>query len=131
MKHALLSLLLLSFLSSEAFAKSCKNSQPCGNSCISWNKTCRIGSAPSYSAPSRLTAPTVKESSASTVGGQQVVMPLTDAAFVMGAPSMTATKLRRLKLEDSFMVFQKQGPWVRITPTNLAPEWVHSDYLTP
>jgi len=29
-------------LSTNAFAKVCKKGQPCGNSCIPWNKTCRI-----------------------------------------------------------------------------------------
>ncbi|CAM2737659.1 SH3 domain-containing protein [Pseudoalteromonas distincta] len=32
---------LLFTLSSEA--KNCRKGQPCGNSCISWKKTCRIG----------------------------------------------------------------------------------------
>ena len=26
-------------------AKNCRKGQPCGNSCISWKKTCRIGSS--------------------------------------------------------------------------------------
>ncbi|MBO2548356.1 SH3 domain-containing protein [Shewanella algae] len=29
-------------------AKNCKKGQPCGNSCISWKKTCRIGSTSAY-----------------------------------------------------------------------------------
>lgn len=37
-----------------AVAANCKKGQPCGNSCISWNKVCRIGaSAPAYNAGSR------------------------------------------------------------------------------
>lgn len=36
-----------------AEAKDCKNSQPCGNSCISWSKTCHVGSGNSKYAPPR------------------------------------------------------------------------------
>ena len=34
---------------SDALAKNCKKGIPCGNSCISANKVCRIGTANSYS----------------------------------------------------------------------------------
>jgi hypothetical protein len=44
--------LLISFLTD---AKNCKKSQPCGNSCISWNKVCRIGTSSVY-------VPTVEKS---------------------------------------------------------------------
>ncbi len=47
-----------------AEAKNCKNSQPCGNSCISWSKTCHVGSGSStYTPPrtsSKSSAPTPK-----------------------------------------------------------------------
>ncbi len=33
---------ILFFLSKGVIAKNCKKGQPCGNSCISWSKTCRI-----------------------------------------------------------------------------------------
>ncbi|WP_326511238.1 hypothetical protein, partial [Aeromonas caviae] len=54
----LLSLLIL--LISPAHAKNCKKGQPCGNSCISWSKTCRINTyshqlvAPSTSSTSKV-----------------------------------------------------------------------------
>ncbi|MBL4263594.1 SH3 domain-containing protein [Vibrio fluvialis] len=42
-----------------AQAKSCKKGQPCGNSCISWKKTCRIGTSSSKSyLPSKSTVST-------------------------------------------------------------------------
>ncbi|MGR2880891.1 hypothetical protein ABMX65_03535 [Vibrio vulnificus] len=34
-----------------AQAKVCKKGQPCGNSCISWKKTCHKGTYSSYSSP--------------------------------------------------------------------------------
>lgn len=41
----ILVLLLISF---HVDAKNCKKGQSCGNSCISWNKICRIGTSPDY-----------------------------------------------------------------------------------
>lgn len=64
---------LLAMLPTQSHAKNCKNSQPCGNSCISWSKTCRVGTpaykpAPAYRpaqdyryAPAR-SAPTCRNS---------------------------------------------------------------------
>ncbi|WP_432467607.1 hypothetical protein [Agarivorans sp. Z349TD_8] len=40
--NILIHFLFFILLSTSAFAKVCKKGQPCGNSCISWNKTCRI-----------------------------------------------------------------------------------------
>ncbi|CAH9058199.1 hypothetical protein PSECIP111854_02152 [Pseudoalteromonas sp. CIP111854] len=41
MKIVIVSFIFL-LLSTSAIAKVCKKGQPCGNSCISWNKTCRL-----------------------------------------------------------------------------------------
>lgn len=41
MKIVIVSFIFL-LLSTSAIAKVCKKEQPCGNSCISWNKTCRL-----------------------------------------------------------------------------------------
>ncbi|MGL6010643.1 MAG: SH3 domain-containing protein, partial [Shewanella oncorhynchi] len=35
----------MSNLTSVTYAKNCKKGQPCGNSCISWNKTCHVGTS--------------------------------------------------------------------------------------
>ncbi|MDS1911627.1 SH3 domain-containing protein [Vibrio parahaemolyticus] len=37
-------LVLISMFGFTVEAKVCKKGQPCGNSCISWKKTCRVGS---------------------------------------------------------------------------------------
>ncbi|HAS6966926.1 TPA: SH3 domain-containing protein [Vibrio parahaemolyticus] len=37
-------LVLISMFGFSVEAKVCKKGQPCGNSCISWKKTCRVGS---------------------------------------------------------------------------------------
>lgn len=41
--------LALTLQSGASWSANCKKGKPCGNSCISWDKTCRIGS--SYSPP--------------------------------------------------------------------------------
>ncbi|MGL5471576.1 MAG: SH3 domain-containing protein [Shewanella sp.] len=50
-------------------AKSCKKGQPCGNSCISWNKTCRIGtySSNNYTSKSATRNPQQKYTSQNTI----------------------------------------------------------------
>ncbi|QSX31092.1 SH3 domain-containing protein [Shewanella cyperi] len=48
MKHKIFLVFLLGLtIGFNAQAKNCKKGQPCGNSCISWKKTCRIGTYPS------------------------------------------------------------------------------------
>jgi len=43
-------------------AKNCKKGQPCGNSCISWDKTCRVGSSgASTPSPSHRNLPAVSD----------------------------------------------------------------------
>ncbi len=43
-------LIIISLLISQlVFAKNCTKGQPCGNSCISWKKTCHVGSYSSTS----------------------------------------------------------------------------------
>ena len=44
-RSALLIFLSIFSFSAIVHAKNCKKSQRCGNSCISWNKTCHIGRA--------------------------------------------------------------------------------------
>ncbi|GAA0791110.1 MULTISPECIES: hypothetical protein [Pseudomonadati] len=44
MKYIFL-VILSFFISLQAEAKNCKKGQPCGNSCISWNKICRVDSS--------------------------------------------------------------------------------------
>jgi LysM repeat protein len=43
-------ILLLLLMGNTADAKNCKRGQPCGNTCISWSKTCHVGRS-SYSPP--------------------------------------------------------------------------------
>lgn len=48
----LLVLLACLLVAAPTFAKNCKKGQPCGNSCISWSKVCRIGTGSSSSSSS-------------------------------------------------------------------------------
>jgi len=59
MKHVVALLGILVMLAAlPAEAKNCKKGQPCGNSCISWSKTCHIGtSSPKSSSKSTTTSP--------------------------------------------------------------------------
>jgi hypothetical protein len=54
-------------------AKSCKKDQPCGNSCISWNKTCHIAtpSTPPAASAASSASPNAP-SSAAPSGGETV-----------------------------------------------------------
>jgi hypothetical protein len=61
--------------------KSCKKGQPCGNSCISWSKTCRIGG----SAP----APSADRPAASTRGVVQSGSAAADAPWVGSSKGST------------------------------------------
>lgn len=53
---------------SEALAKNCKKGIPCGNSCISANKVCRIGTTNSYSTKSYSNKSTSSNSKKSLYG---------------------------------------------------------------
>ncbi len=58
-KYKILLVLFLGFtFGFNAQAKNCKKGQPCGNSCISWKKTCRIGtySSNTYTSPKSSTS---------------------------------------------------------------------------
>tara|TARA_B110000196_G_C21115664_1_gene650360 strand:- start:853 stop:1278 length:426 start_codon:yes stop_codon:yes gene_type:complete len=41
--NSVLTLMFCLLITFSSEAKNCKKGQPCGNSCISWKKTCRIG----------------------------------------------------------------------------------------
>lgn len=148
MKTTLLSLLLLSAFSTEAFAKNCRNSQPCGNSCISWNKTCRIGTTSTYRPPSSsdtsyrsysLPATVAPAAQPATSPSRQDVAPpaiqqstlfaQTDAAFVFELPSRSARRVRRLVFGEQVTVYESLGEWMRISAAGSPEEWVIGAYL--
>jgi hypothetical protein len=148
MKIALISILLFSALSFEAFAKNCKNSQPCGNSCISWSKTCRIGSSStcqipakpstsyrSYSAPAtpsqaiQPAVPIYRQNVQPPSNQQARLFAQTDAAFVFELPSRSANRIRRLTFDEQVAVYETLGEWSRISAAGTMEEWVISAYL--
>lgn len=73
---------ILTLLAGDAEAqKHCKKGQPCGNSCISWSKTCRIGGGSS--------APSSDRPAASTRGVVQAGVAAADAPWVASAKGST------------------------------------------
>lgn len=122
MKTLALSLALLGLFSTDAWSKNCRNSQPCGNSCISWNKTCRIGT-PSYVAPAppvRTQLP-AKPHEASTTSGLYVQ---DDDTYSVSSPAHNARRLRRLTFGEMVRVYQQIGDWIRISEPGQPNEWL-------
>jgi len=143
-------LLLVVISGPNVWAKNCKKGQPCGNSCISWNKTCRIGgSSYNYTPP----APATRSLYTPTPKPTQIVAPpqvdqstekiditprdtdaesqfaQTDAAFVYALPSRSAKRIRRLVFGEKVSVYESLGGWSRISPTSASEEWVQQIYL--
>lgn len=134
-----------------AWAKNCKKGQPCGNSCISWNKTCRIGGGTSYNytppapatrslytpapTPSQIVSPPRAAQSTKKIdvtphdSNAESQFAQTDAAFVYALPSRSAKRIRRLAFGEQVSVYETLGEWSRISPTNAGEEWVQQIYL--
>jgi|SynMetStandDraft_1070027.scaffolds.fasta_scaffold13728_1 hypothetical protein len=121
-------LALLGLITSDAWAKNCRNSQPCGNSCISWNKTCRIGSS-SYVSPT----PTVRTQPSATsyeaVSASDLYVQ-GDDTYSVSAPAHTARRLRRLAFGEIVRPYQQIGDWIRISEAGQPDEWVIRQSLT-
>lgn len=88
-------LLLSAMLVAPAEAKNCPNSQPCGNSCISWSKTCHVGSGRStYTPPAPNPKPSPKanayEPPAKSVFADPDDEPQTQAQVDPAAPPQAA-----------------------------------------
>jgi len=127
-------------------AKQCRKGQPCGNSCISWNKVCRSGSGSSYSSSYRSTpspAPVPTSVSAPTAPSRLMSAPVAPAA--VAAPPSQATQTRRLVKVDAAVFewpehdapvlgmitakstvveYRRHKGWIRITPENARSEWM-------
>lgn len=82
--------ILVAFLPATALGKNCPNSQPCGNSCISWSYTCHIGTTPivttkAYQTISFVGAPSV------AVGGKCSVSATTSSGLPVSYTTLTPT----------------------------------------
>ncbi|EPU3936565.1 hypothetical protein ACVWYD_003150 [Morganella morganii] len=72
---------------SDALAKNCKKGIPCGNSCISANKVCRIGTANSYSTKSYSNKSTSSNSKKSLYGSTAAATGGVSVASLAGGSS--------------------------------------------
>jgi len=127
---AMIALLIIAFLGygTDVLAKNCRNSQPCGNACISWSKTCRAGSS----------GETTKHHSKrqiATPASSDIVSPScspyfvkTDGAKVRADASATSEILETLKLGDQVQVCEKQAGWARLP--GKSSRWVSYDALS-
>lgn len=143
---AILGLALVISTPSTVEAKQCRKGQPCGNSCISWNKVCRSGSGSSYSSSYRSTpssAPAPASVSAPTAPSRLMSAPVVPAA--VAAPVSQAAQTRHLVNVDAAVFewpehdapvlgviaakstvveYRRHKGWIRITPENARSEWM-------
>lgn len=143
--NAFLALICLA-LTPGAQAKNCKTGQPCGNSCISWSKTCRVGSnggGTSYAAPRSTSpapesqiSPSPKSTLAPALAAPPVISNLpagsskaTRTMRVDGAafewPAFEAPVVAHIKAGTVIPIYRRHGQWVRMSPDS-APthQWV-------
>ncbi|MYZ43053.1 hypothetical protein EYW45_08785 [Achromobacter sp. KS-M25] len=125
------------------WARNCKTGQPCGNSCISWSKTCRIGSGSfsgSYNtAPAALAAPAatavskvvpVSKAPPREAGAleQQRTLAVDGAAFEW--PDFEAPVAAHIAKGSKVSVYSKHREWIRISPDRTFPiQWVPGSVL--
>ncbi|MFQ2818895.1 MULTISPECIES: SH3 domain-containing protein [Aeromonas] len=126
----LLSLLIL--LISPAHAKNCKKGQPCGNSCISWSKTCRINTyshqlvAPSTSSTSKVYER--KETSLKS-GNVLVRYVIPSKLNVREKPNTSSYIATRLIKGDFVLLYKVEGKWAYISKRGIHG-WVKDEYLS-
>lgn len=128
MKALALFLALFSLLTTDVWAKNCRNSQPCGNSCISWNKTCRIGTS-SYVAPTPAIRTPTPATSYETAVASDLYVQDTDT-YSVNSPNHTARRLRRMAFGEMVRAYQQVGDWIRISEPGQPDEWIIRQSLT-
>ena len=135
----LLSVFLL--LISPAHAKNCKKGQPCGNSCISWSKTCRINThnyqlaTPSTSSTSStsstLSTPKVYENKETTLKSSNVLIRyvIPSKLNVRAKPNTSSYIATRLVKGDFVLLYKIEGGWAYISKQGRYG-WVKNKYLS-
>lgn len=137
---------VIAFLSpSTGWARNCKTGQPCGNSCISWSKTCRIGSGASGSsysaAPAALAAPAtaaigevapfstpLQLAQTPVEQRQQRILAVDGAAFEW--PDFEAPVAAHIAKGSKVNVYSKHREWIRISPDRTFPiQWIPGSVL--
>ncbi len=135
---AMLSLALI--LSFGAEARNCKKGIPCGNSCISASKTCRIGGGPtsttnsyrSYAAPAAAAgAVGLAGVAGSSAIAQDEVLYAREDTDTLDQPARNGVVNGRITKGTRVLVYQTSGAsWVRIPPVpGIDHRWVKRDAL--
>ncbi|MFM2479509.1 SH3 domain-containing protein [Celerinatantimonas sp. MCCC 1A17872] len=109
-------------------AKVCKKGQPCGNSCISWNKTCHkgtysLGSSSSYSSRN---SSSVSPANQSNYASYYIVT--ASSLNVRNSPSPTSKVIGEYKKGDEIMVLSSENGWAKIRYKSVYA-WVSYKYL--
>ncbi|MFM4846531.1 SH3 domain-containing protein [Aeromonas caviae] len=138
----LLSVFLL--LISPAHAKNCKKGQPCGNSCISWSKTCRINTynyqlaTPSTSSTSSTSSvssvsstPKVYENKETTLKSSNVLIRyvIPSRLNVRAKPNTSSYIATRLVKGDFVLLYKIEGGWAYVSKQGRYG-WVKNKYLS-
>lgn len=138
----LLSVFLL--LISPAHAKNCKKGQPCGNSCISWSKTCRINTynyqlaTPSTSSTSSVSSvssvsstPKVYENKETTLKSSNVLIRyvIPSRLNVRAKPNTSSYIATRLVKGDFVLLYKIEGGWAYVSKQGRYG-WVKNKYLS-
>ncbi|MBP4041739.1 MULTISPECIES: SH3 domain-containing protein [unclassified Aeromonas] len=135
MKYIALLLSVFLFLISPAHAKNCKKGQPCGNSCISWSKTCRISthnyqsSTPSTS--SKLSTPKVYEKRDSTLKSSNILIRyvIPSELNVRTEPNTSSYITTQLIKGDFVLLYKTEGEWAYVSKRGKYG-WVKNKYLS-
>lgn len=117
--------------------KNCRKGIPCGNSCISAKKTCRIGSGTARTSPPRRTAPRTAVPPPIVTPPPQVapakpkVSQFADQTPLRSAPSHHASINGHLPHGAKYTTYgTADGGWVLISDPNLTPHhWLNAAEL--
>lgn len=130
--------LLLFIVSPAAFAKNCKKGQPCGNSCISWSKTCRIGTGsgkPSEISTSNYRSNVSSNTSPMTSHNQSQIAKkyglyevTTTRLNVRSKPNPNSEILGHLTKGMRIKVYSFSGDWA-LVPYLEGLQWANANYL--
>jgi len=126
----LLSLFILLII--PAHAKNCKKGQPCGNSCISWSKTCRINTY-SYklATTSASSTPKIYERKETILKSSNVLVRyvIPSKLNVRAKPNTSSYIATRLIKGDFVLLYKVEGKWAYVSKRGIYG-WVKDEYLS-
>ncbi|MGY3853347.1 SH3 domain-containing protein [Aeromonas veronii] len=109
-----------------AYAKNCKKGQPCGNSCISWSKTCHKNTY-TYSSPIENQEKSKKPAPSSTNVLVRYVIP--KKLNVRTSPTIKANINTSLSKGDFVLLHHQENQWAYISKSGVYG-WVSKKYLS-